>query len=518
MASTSVFALDQVSIPTLISPAHNELYVDVDSQFEVSVPTTFDTANPELTSPATLVSNEFLISHEEYFKDDILGGATGYADFSEVGDKQYQILELNEASNIIVDGKRLSTIRIYNAPIIEFLTDEGEIVGKMSAIIGDLSHMTNSDEFSVIPYTRYTNGATFSWSMKSSPTSPTKWAGSVKASISENLMYWSTTEVEDDSPSETQEFHKIDTGGLSIEIDINGERKIHSRTMKEIAIENAADLGNFPQVTIELPETAEAGEFVTGTYFTRSPDRFKSEKTRIYQTSSISSVIDDFNMIFPERYTVSVRQKALLANGKTISSNWSSGQYFTTKTDIETELTPIDDITEYHVKSGETAELRFIVKNIGQVDATEAVSSFRLTDVEHNHDIDGYIHKVFSLTSPDYPDSGRSGAYSTNDSVSKGFTFEEFPVGSSKEIRVHIYVDPDATATIRKLEYKTCVSQYCSDTEYKSIKICVDGVCPQTYEEMMAGFEDNDDGGGQMSYFFLMLFSLFATRFKITKN
>jgi len=507
-------ALEQVSIPTLSSPPDGAIHVTADTLFETSTPTTFAVENPEATSPAVFHSNEFLISSEVYFQDTILGGSTGYSDFSVVGDKQYQVFELSEKSNIIIDGKRLSSLRVYSAPVIEFMTEEGEVVGSMSAVISDLSHMTSFDNLAIIKYTRYTNGAKLSWQLKSSPTSPAEWVGNVEAEISEKSIYWSVSPLEAGSPSHAQEFHRIDAGGVGIEFDLNGVRKSHYRTMKEIGIDNEKSLGNFPQVSIKLDESKEVGEIVTASFFISSPHIFNRAETEVYSTQEVSSTLNDFNLILPERYTISARQKVTLSNGKTVTSNWSGGQKFTTATEVETELAPVGDITEFHVKTGEPAEIRFITKNIGQVEAHEALNRFKLTELRDNSEVEDYLYTLFSLSSPDSPEINKNGYYLDNFSLSKSFSFEEFPVGTSKEIIVKILVDENNQNSIRKLEYKACTSHwYCSSTTTKTIKICIDGVCHKTAEELRAEKEESSDSaGGHLSYIFLMLLVFFATK------
>lgn len=504
---SSIASAIEVSIPTITSPANDAKHIFADTPFMTSDASTFVTGSPETTSPAAIIKTEYMISSESYFPGRILGGATGYSNFSTAGHSQYQDVEMHKDGNIMIDGKRISTLRVYAAPKVEFLTLDGEVVGSAHATVSDLAHMTNLHSSAIIYKRYYTNGAYFSWQVKNSPSSPVSFEGALEFQISENRVSWVLSQLGDSSDALHQAFHAVETGEVGFEFDINGIRKEKYLTMKEIAANNEAGLGDYPQISTELEESKNTGDIRLVSFFLSSPNILDESEITFHSFPTTSSTMPPNSFSFPERYSISARHFAM-SDGVEISSNWASGSAFITETDIRVELTPLNDIDSVDIAVGETATIKFIAKNVGQVDAKDAYLSFQLSrfssfSQSDENAIEDYHNVIMKLSSSDPDVISPTGAYNNNGLLSKSFSFDSFPVGSSKEVEVAITMDEKQKFSIEELRLNACSQYYC-DENNAVIKICADGVCPVSYNDYGSD-NSSDDSGGSTGYFFLLL-------------
>ncbi len=508
----------EVSIPEITSPQPSEFDIAKDAKFTTAPATTFQTGSPEAISPATIVKTEFLISDDLYFDGDILGGATGYDNFSTIGLSQYQLVDAHKNSKVTVSGKRVAKYRVYHAPQVELLAEDGSIIGTLKGKPTNLEHVTHLQSVAIIDKTTYTNGAQFEWYMKSSSTSPTQWEGSVAILMSEaratiNITQAKTTDIE-------KAFHLLPNGELGCEFILNGIAQSLFIDIPTMITDTEDNLGFDPQLSCDLTESNKAGNIVKISYFTGSPQPFEIDKAKIFSFTGNSSQLPANYLTYPEQYVLAARQTVQLPSGKEVTSNWTEGSRFTTSTNIKLEVaTPQTDTKTIDTTIDTPQSLEFVIKNIGEDNAKGALLKYTLN--RYNDDaVDGedyetvrapYQKSIFDIEVNSTEIEVFNGTFNDNGVLYKTAEFLDFPPGATRIVKIKFMVDEHNKNYMKSFEVKACDSLYCGVAEKQTVAICLDGNCPIIPGVTSNGGKGGSSGsGGGNGTLLILLVSLLA--------
>lgn len=514
MSLAATFAnASEVSVPTIVYPANKQFDVAPEAQFQLNPATTFETGSPGVTTAATTISTELLLSNELLFVGGILGGATGYDNFSTVGLTQYQVVEAHEDSKILIDGKRVVKWRVYHAPMVEALDADGNVVSTMKGLPTALENITHKQDIAVIDKTIYTNGAKFAWHMKSSSLSDVDWEGSVSIQMLDEVIIVAISQEKETDKQKA--FHNIKGGELGCEMVLGGVKRSLYEDIPQLIIADEDNLGFNPQVSCHVTESNKAGAIVRKSYFTNSPRPLAMDKLQTYSFSGGSSALPQGFLEYPDRYALAARQKAQLPSGKIVTSNWTEGTAFTTSTELKLKVTQAQDIRKLDFEENESKSIQFIVENVGQVNAAGGIISTHLNRYNYPPESDfsteeekEYARSIFSISSDDPNVEISTSSFYNHGQAYKSGVIKDLAPGATATITVTMKQDEHQKGYMRVLNVKGCDSLYCSQVEPYSVALCYQGNCPQINTGSSNSSGGSDSSGGGSAYALIILAGL----------